>query len=369
MKCKCAHWLILLTGFLNGAVLYADAVTVRLTPMPLVTTTATSTYRGRDVANNPYAADFFAPDFSGYTDRMVTVTYQTTGGTFRGRLVARGLKPNFAYQVKLVGKPTKSFGADGDDETNERLGFTGRWWFKQVNDTDDETYRRRKDEPDFLAQGYLIFDQFVTDRFGNAVVDFAAAHSGHVLWRIGNPSLPGSGVPKPKDPAPFYRRVLAQKATGYGYAADYPSQRIGVWIEIERKTAGATVMPLGDYHCRLLLTEESFHESGPGAGFWASALGAEEVRFRITEPTPPTITGPKDGQVLTGPVVIKGTAEPWEVVRLLEGEIVVGEARTDETGRWWLCLPRLAPGAHTLQAVAVCGARSSLPGAAVTFTE
>jgi len=343
-----------------------ESITVPLTPMPLVTTTDTSTYRGKDVANNFYAADFFAPHFSGYTDRMATVTYETTGGTFRGRLVVRGLKPNFAYQLKLVGRPTKMFGAEGDDATNEKLGFTGRWWFKQVNDTTDEIYRARKDDPDFLAQGYLIFDHFITDRYGNATVDFAAAHSGHVLWRCGNPDLPGSALPQPKDTRPRYRRVVARRDTGFGYDRDYAPQRIGVWMEIERKTAGETVLPLGDYFCRLLLTEESFHESGEGAGFWASALGVEEARFTLTDPIPPEMTCPPEGATVSPPVTLKGTAEPLEIVRLLEGDTPIGLARTNATGRWWALLKGLSPGPHTLHAVAVCGARVSPPGPAVT---
>lgn len=350
------------------SLVWAEPVTAILTPMPRVTTTEASTYRGRDVANNPYAADFFGPAFSGYTDRMAAVTYQTSGGTFRGRLVVRGLKPNFAYQVKLVGRPTKSFGAAGDDATNEKLGFTGRWWFQQVNDTTDEIYRARKDDPDFLAQGYLLFDRFITDRFGNATVDFAAADSGHVLWRLGNLPLPGSARPQPKDARPCYRQVVAQRSTGFGYDRDFPPQWIGVWMEIERKTAGTTVLPLGDYFCRFLLTEESFHESGEGAGFWASALGVEEVRFTITEPVPPAIEAPADGAAVRSPVAVKGTAEPWEIVRLLEGDALVGQARTDAAGRWRVLISGLTPGPHTLHAVAVCGARLSPPGPAVTFT-
>lgn len=277
--------------------------------------------------------------------------------------MVRGLKPNFAYQLKLVGRPIKSSGASGDDATNEKLGFTGRWWFKQVNDTTDEIYRACKDEPDFVAQGYLIFDCFITDRFGNATVDFAAADSGHVLWRLGNLQLPGSALPQPKDTRPCYRHVVAQQRTGFGYDRNFPPRWSGVWMEIERKTAGATVRPLGDYFCRLLLTEESFPESGNGAGLWASALGVEEVRFTVTEPIPPVIEAPAADAAVRPPVTLKGTAEPREVVRVLEGDTLVGQARTDAAGRWRLLLPSLAPGSHTL-----CGARLSLRGTAVTFT-
>lgn len=72
-------------GLIRGTSLVrAESVTAFLTPMLQVTITDTATCRGKDVANNACAAGFFGPDFSGYTDRMATVTCETAGGTFRG---------------------------------------------------------------------------------------------------------------------------------------------------------------------------------------------------------------------------------------------------------------------------------------------
>ena len=59
-----------------------------------------------------------------YADASVTLTYQAgPGTTFEAHLSAADLKPNFAYQVKLVGKPTGLWGEDGDDLANENIGY------------------------------------------------------------------------------------------------------------------------------------------------------------------------------------------------------------------------------------------------------
>ena len=66
--------------------------------------------------------------------------------------------------------------------------------------------------------------------------------------------------------------------TATAHSADFFSYRnvgptdIGVFAEIERLCYGTTTMPLGRYNCRLLLSEESFHQSGDGNGYWASAM-------------------------------------------------------------------------------------------------
>ena len=68
-----------------------------------------------------------------YGDATVTLTYGTGGdpATFAGHLSAVNLKPNFAYQMKLEGKPSGMWAEDGDDAGNESIGFLGRWWRAQ----------------------------------------------------------------------------------------------------------------------------------------------------------------------------------------------------------------------------------------------
>ena len=55
---------------------------------------------------NSYAQTYV--DTYTYDDAAVTVTYETGEPTFTGHLSATNLKPNFAYQLKIVGKPRAS---------------------------------------------------------------------------------------------------------------------------------------------------------------------------------------------------------------------------------------------------------------------
>jgi len=60
---------------------------------------------------------------------------------FVGALKASGLKPNFCYQLKLVGKPGKAsasapglWGYAADNTTNTALLKAGRWWNYRTED-------------------------------------------------------------------------------------------------------------------------------------------------------------------------------------------------------------------------------------------
>jgi len=242
-----------------------------------VTTWPPAPFRWKDVGANTYAQTY--KDSYLYADADVTVSYAPCQGlTFAGHLSAAGLKPNFAYQIKIVGKPTGLFGDDGDDLANEMIGYTGRWWRTQPNpgNSSDADYEANHENPDYIFEGYLLFDFFITDRFGAAEVDFALDSSYHVLWWTHQRTAGACDSP------PKWRTVTGA-ATDAAYDVDLVATDIGVFAEIERLCTGTTTMPLGLYGCRLLLTEESFHQSGEDEGYWASAMGCDDLSFEIVD--------------------------------------------------------------------------------------
>jgi len=99
-----------------------------------------------DIAGNFYASAL-ADHFSYVDGPRVYVRLDARAPTFRGRLEARGLKPNFAYQMKLVG-------VHDAPEAFERIGYAGRWLLPGggTNFT-DEDYRAFPDWT--LTQSYL----------------------------------------------------------------------------------------------------------------------------------------------------------------------------------------------------------------------
>ena len=99
---------------------------VNLQPVGDVTTWPDTPYRWMDIADFLYS--FRYQSFFNYEQPTVKLSFCDISSTFEGTLVASELKPNFAYQVKLVGKPTKVWGAGGDDWANEQIGYAGRWW-------------------------------------------------------------------------------------------------------------------------------------------------------------------------------------------------------------------------------------------------
>ena len=243
-------------------------------------------YRWMDVADYLYAGVY--QSFFNYGLPVATLSYCDISSTFEGTLAASGLKPNFAYQLKLVGKPTRVWGDDGDDLTNERIGYGGRWWRSQPNpgNADDADYEAHKDDPDFIYEGYLLFDFFVTDEQGGANVTFSADSSFHVLWATHDSTGDGSGHrdPNSMDGPVRYSEFTASPATNPdAYAADYGSARVGIYAEWQsgRALPDKLVLPSGPYHCRFVLTEESFHQSGLG-GNWAGAMTSDGISFLAT---------------------------------------------------------------------------------------
>lgn len=252
-------------------------VTAQLAPAYNVTTWPPAPFRWSDIAVNVYAQTY--RDTYTYDDAFVTVTYAPCEGlTFAGHLSASNLKPNFAYQIKLVGKPTGLWAADGDDAANELIGFIGRWWRTQPNpgNSSDADYLANHENPDYIFEGYLLLEFFITDRFGGAEVDFAVDSSYHVLfWE--HQRTPGVCD------SPVKWSTVIGGADDPAYDADVGPTEIGVYAEIERGCTGTTTMTLGNYNCRLLLTEESFHQSGDIYGYWASAMSYDGLSFTIVD--------------------------------------------------------------------------------------
>lgn len=268
---------------------------VALAPIGAGVTSPEGHYRWLDVADQPYAASF--RQSYRYELATVTVTYEPRGEVFGGQLTARGLKPNFAYQIKLHAEPGK--------EGFESLGRAGRWWQEEwggngwvrgwnLNDKGDGSspnpndllYQQRSGVLDpssptgrkYRFTAYLILGYFVTDERGRAAVEFAADRSFHVLWKSDQrprDERDGATVTATFDPDPVADRA---------YDDDFAVATASVYGEWERLPVGGLRLAPGGYEVTLYLTEESFHGSGGElAGGWAAALGAP-IRFEITPP-------------------------------------------------------------------------------------
>jgi hypothetical protein len=245
--------------------------------------------RWADVAGNYYSRDFirrFTYADVGAETPAVYVRYDREAPTFRGRLEARGLKPNFAYQIKLLGDPAHM-------EAFNRLGYTGRWRLPLggTNYTDQEY----ADFPDkSQVEAYLFFDFFVTDADGNAVREFSQDHSLHVLWnasrQYNEAAFESHLVPAVVD--------ASSPATYVHPRRDTVTEYIYSEREHERYDGEHPIyLPAGDYSCFLILTEESFHSTDNNGGSWATVYKSS-VTFTVT--TPPAIPPPKKEPPLPG---------------------------------------------------------------------
>lgn len=245
--------------------------------------------RWRDVASQPYAPEGKA--LYSYADAEVSLDHDETGPTFGGTLAATGLKPNFAYQVKLNGKPTAL--GPGNDWANEQLGRAGRWWARQIRRSDraivkewrsnDAEFDRWKalaftdGEHDYVFQGYLLLDLLIADAAGAARKRLRLDSSFHVLWKT------SQRQPAPNDSQPVAYTVMARAASGW-YAQDTADREVALYAEWEpgRARPGECILPAGTYGVELALTEESFHEREPDSGAWATVLVSELIGFTVT---------------------------------------------------------------------------------------
>jgi hypothetical protein len=299
MKKKLTFQLICIVAVLAlpfAVVSNANAVTTYLDDIP---TTPTGSYRWLDVADQAYSEDYrsdynYTEVIVEYPQASVEVVYDAIGNTFHGTLNATNLKPNFAYQLKLAGKP------DIDAGANERIGLAGRWWQEEWDGTtwtngqnlnnkgdgsspnpNDDLYFVRRDIPDatsptglhYRYTGYLVFDYFITDQDGNATFEFKTNSSFHVLWKTEQRAWTASDGPLKT--ATFDVDPLLSPA----YDTDYVEATVTIFGEWERLPVGGIFLQPGDYTAEIILTEESFHGSGI-AGSWAAAMGAS-IDFSI----------------------------------------------------------------------------------------
>jgi hypothetical protein len=249
--------------------------TIDLVPAVDVSTWPDAPFRWKDIATNLYAQAY--RDTYRYEEAEVTVTFEAfQDSAYAGHLSGSHLKPNFAYQVKLVGKPEALWGPDGDDATNERIGYTGRWWRVTPNpgNATDQDYEAHRDDPEYIYEGYLLFDFFVTDRFGDAELDFATESSYHVLWWEGQRT-------RGTCDSPVLESTVVGQASDPAYDQDIGPVDIGVYAEIERLCYGEMGLGAGHYNCRFFLTEESFHQSGENEGNWLSVLVCDTLTFDL----------------------------------------------------------------------------------------
>lgn len=253
-------------------------------------------FRWRDAAGNPYSAAYQAVYC--YTQARVSITFSTNAAILSGTITATGLKPNFAYQLKLNGRP------EVDPDGNERVGLSGRWWQQSwlgsawddggnLNDKgtgsspnpNDAIYSVRRDAIDgtspsgrrYRFTGYRPFDYFVTDAEGTAAISFSVLSAYHVLWRTSqlNPSVgDGPVVTRSFNPGP---------SESPAYDTTHAAGTVSVFGEWERLPAGGVKLPAGSYSLDFYLTEESFHGvDGEGSGTWAHAMFAP-VQFVIVD--------------------------------------------------------------------------------------
>ena len=281
-------WAILLI-VLGGA---ARGQTVSLVSIDPGLTSPNSLYRWLDMADQAYSAAY--RNSYTYPQASVTVNFDPVAATFHGTLAASNLKPNFAYQVKLVGTP-------GTD-SNERIGLVGRWWRQTWDGTawssgwnlntkgygtspnpNDLLYFQTRDVADatsptgklYLYSGYLLMDYFLTDAHGNASITFQANSSFHVLWKTSQ-LLPMTGD------GPVKTAAFDPATPDPAYDYDYPAKSVSIFGEWERLPIGGVPLRPGGYSCVLILTEECFHGSGTSyVGGWAAAMGAN-IAFTIT---------------------------------------------------------------------------------------
>lgn len=256
-------------------------------------------FRYQDIGGQPYSAALTS-SYS-YASAQVTLSLDTPGlNHLAGLVTATGLKPNFAYQIKITGNPSRLGLTDADDAANEIIGYRGRWWRIQPNpaNSNDADYNAHKDDPTYIYEGYLLIAFFVTDSQGNASVRFTGNNSYHVLWRT------DQRQPTAND-GPLLSVTVPDTTGNAAYDSAVPARQYELYGEWEptRALPGALELPDGHYRARLFLTEESFHDYGPQGGMWAVAMSGA-VEFDI-----PTTVGPS-------PQPPPGSTLPLTITRL-----------------------------------------------------
>jgi hypothetical protein len=239
--------------------------------------------RWKDIAGNLYEGAWDTSQYSDdYAGASVSVDYWVTGSRLTGTVTVTGLKPNFAYQLKLEGS--------SDAWTNTTLQNIGR--------TSGST-------------GYLPFGFLVTDNSGNATVPFVTDSSFHVLYRTPDSTgITGTYgvVARTGNDGPVSYYAFDPDPSSPWYSTNYPAANVGIYgmYEPGRASPGTLQLPDGTYICKFVLTEESFHDTGgvfhPGwdiwsgvpAGSWASPFKGD-ITFQV-----PAVPAP--GAILLGSI-------------------------------------------------------------------
>ena len=237
-----------------------------------------------DIGGRAYSRAF-NENFS-YTDPAkapeVRIEYLAKAEALSGKIVGTGLKPNFAYQIKLRGMFT-------DRDAFERIGYTGRWRMpgRGTNYT-DEHYEKYENK--HLVEAYILFDYAITDPAGNLDKDIYLDSSLHVLWNYST-----QRGPQPDDVTPGDhvreggdRRLYAHPRADLSPQFVYAESQQHFGQRDIRKPIGQAFLPPGPYTAEVVLTEESFHGFGD-CGFWATVMAAD-LRFEIVDkPKPPPV--------------------------------------------------------------------------------
>jgi hypothetical protein len=292
---KMTYWLVTLIVLALYSVGFGETMkSVDLTDVDSGLTSPAGNYRWMDSADQVYASSYQAS--YDYTQASVHIDYYTNATTLHGTLTASNMKPNFTYQLKLVGN------SEVDWASNELIGLTGRWWQEEWGwdpvyggvwmngqnlnskgsgaspNPNDNVYYSRRDIVDLSSPtglhyrytAYRVLDYFITDASGNASLDFEADSSYHVVFKTTQGSPSGQGPVK----TIVFDVVLPDPVNAYN--VDYPLQTVGIFGEWERLPLGGVLLDTETYQAEFLLTEESFHGSGL-AGGWAAAMAGEAV--------------------------------------------------------------------------------------------
>lgn len=326
-------------------------------------------FRWRDINDNLFASTFQGS--YAYSQAAVSLVTSDSGAALSGLLVGTGLKPNFAYQLKLEGKPTALWGAAGDDEANERIGYAGRWWMERTevltgtvtgaNSTDD-AYAAMKalgfsDETyTYVFKGYLLFDHFVTTSTG-AVPNgstgwgFEVDSSFHVLWKTSQRARQAN------DSAPLYYSVRSFRAP---YYTSGTAGTVGIYGEWEpgRALPGQLALPAGTYNVRFVLTEESFHSTLTQGGNWAGALAADSLQFTLAPPAPGAISGTVTNKA--------GKAVASAMVTVTRAGTSVGQTQTGTNGTY--AVADLVPATYSVT-ISASGYRTQTKTATVSAAQ
>jgi hypothetical protein len=254
-------------------------------------TSPAGNYRWLDTADQPYAVSY--QNSYDYTQASVHIDYYTNADVLHGTLTGTNMKPNFTYQLKVVASP------DGDLATLEGVGLSGRWWQQEWGWSDtyggiwtngwnlnnkgdgsspspnDNTYFSRRDIVDLASPTrkkyryttYRVLDYFITDANGDVTLDFIADSSYHVVFKTAQRTA-GS------NDGPVKQYTFDADTENPAYDTDYTETTVGVFGEWERLPMGGVFFRPGSYNAEFLLTEESFHGTGP-AGGWAAAMSGE----------------------------------------------------------------------------------------------